>query len=242
MPSATKMVNLKVILNNFNKLVKNRGIVAPRYDQLLTVSDVDLELYLTEEFRLAEDKTDPISKVRAAGNSFESTLTDVVEHEGKKILFFWSTFDGKTFTVGDIKTVLNLANKFDVDYSFIVSLYDNFPNYQTIFALKELEFFNFTDLLIDYHDNIYAPESCQVFDYEDFLETNPDLEGYELPRIHLNDFQARYVGAKTGQVIQSVRSMMLPNTFIDSDLTFRRVDRTLTKNPYPLSNSRYDAF
>lgn len=219
------MVNIKTVLSNFVNMLKTRGINPEYYQELLRLSNPELELFLYQEHqKLQESKpTTTLDKLKRLGNSYETVLTEIIPTDiNVNVLVYWNTFDGKTVTTSEIASV---TSKVDNHYIFYISLYDKIPS--SMFSLDNVEFFNFTDFLFNPNQNLYYPEESTLYEHQDFIELNPLLERYrrdnKLPKIQLNDPQARYLGAKPGNIILSKKRVLVPESFLSHELSFREV-------------------
>ena len=231
---------LNTILTNFCKMVYYRldltfpsdgqGEVLSRYLELLRKSEADFDQAVRLEYtKLAEEsltrKLSELERLQLLGNSYESALSDIFSISDKKILVYWNTFAGKTVTAGEMTKVITKMEELGADHLFHISLSDKYPT--SMFGSKKIEYFNYQDFTFPFHDHPYCPKKTILYDHEEFIKENPLLEGYrkdkKLPRILLDDPQARYVGARPGQIIVSIKDTLMPGAIITQEMAIREV-------------------
>lgn len=216
------MVALRQILENFNDMLKARGINIPLYSSLISLSEVDFDAKLEEM-----DRINNLSSILTRDRDIESNLTVVENIANNNVLIYWSTSDGKTFKTDELNMLLKNANKTDIDYTFIMSTYDKLPSWSNIQIANRLgnnlEFFNYTDFVTSISRSIFTPSKLGAMTWSDFLEDNPSMKNMDIPMIHFNDSMARYAGASPGMVIKFERENVLPLSITPYDLSFRLV-------------------
>ena len=239
------MVQLRLILDNFTKLLYNRGVDVPIYRQLLEFSDEDLILFLAEDIRRASKHgNDELDYVKSQAEHHAEALTTVVETTLKckpaKVLIYWSSTPGKTVLVSELASVDKIMENVGAQHAFIMSLFDKTIGNKRI--PSNIEVFNYTDCIVDYKEQMITPMESTVYDYDDFIMENPSMQGYDLPKMYSNDLQARYVGARSGNVIQIVRNILVPMASIEQDISFRHVSRYIDKDINTPTGEFFDTY
>lgn len=218
------MLHIRTILENFNDLLIDRGIIVNYYNELLKLSEVDLQLFLESDVK--EDKGD-LNSLRTLSDDYPSALTTRVQSRGLEVIIYWSMTTGKTFTVAELNLLSKTLEKTRTSYVFTVCMYDKLPTWNNIHAINangnKIEVFSYSDFILNYKKSLFTPEKIYVLDYQQFIEENPNMEGYDLPKCHFNDYMARYSGARPGQIIGLEREIFLPLSLMSKDMSFRIV-------------------
>jgi len=206
------------ILRNFNSLLNNRGINVEYYNDLLNLPN-DLLIDKLVKLNKSEERPKTLNKLLEFNEEdYHNSLTLTTTHKDSNILLYWSSIEGKTIKIDEIKTLLKISKLLKLDHIFVVTVYDkrvkdSYPN---------IEFFSFTDLLYDMSKQVYTPKA-KIIDYEVFISINPTMNKRPIPTINSDDPLVRYVGGKVGQVLVIERYTLLSGILSKKTLTYRRI-------------------
>jgi len=215
-------MRLHHILDNFNTLLMRRGINVPLYNSLLKLSDMELRTWL--EDKEANPETEIL---RTFTDNPESNLSVIIKTKGVNIIIYWSQTTGKTFTVSEMTMLEKAKFKFHAKYIFVMCLYDKVL--QNPQLPKNIEIFNYNDVLSDPFGMTFGVSGVIVQSYDDWLSENIMLKNTIIPTCYLNDPLAKYVGARAGNVLTIRRPSLLPTMLQAEELTFRMVTGILNK-------------
>lgn len=219
------MAELKNILNNFNNMLLDRGLENDKYKELLKLDSEELETKIDKNYVGME-------------HPFNTKI-------GDDMFIYWSNTSGNNFKQEEINKILKKYK--GKSHYIIISLYDKSPTWSNLVEIYhkyniKIEFFSYTDFMIDIRGSVFIPDHIQLMQFPEFLKDCPNLNETDIPHIPHNDYLVRYIGGKPGQFLKITQTSIIPLLMCPIDVKYKFISSAIEQKMIKNTGYRYDDY